>query len=626
MLRINALTYHVGGRTILDAATAAIPVGAKVGLVGRNGVGKTTLLRLIAGELQPDGGEVETPRRWRIATLPQEAPGGDEPVIDHVLAADPERTALLAEIEAGAAPDRVVEAHRRLGEIGAHAAPARAAEILAGLGFEHDDQQQPCGAMAGGWRMRAALAAILFAEPDVLLLDEPTNHLDIEATIWLETFLVRFPGTVVLVSHDRELLDEITDGTLHLDAGKLTSYAGNFSRFERTVQENRKVRLRTNAAIQAERERMQAFVDRFRAKATKARQAQSRLKALEKLPAIEPVIEARPIAFQFPEAERLAPPLVTVRGAAVGYGGPPVLTRLDFSLDPDDRIAILGANGNGKSTLLRLLAGRLEPMRGTVDRQPKLNVGYFAQHQLDELSPDLTAYDHIARLTPTEPETKVRAHLGRFGLAQDLADVPTAQLSGGERTRLVLALICRTTPNILILDEPTNHLDIESRQALVEALNAYPGAVVLVTHDGHFIRLVADTLWVVADGTCRPFAGDLDEYRSSVLEARRERRREVSSGRERGTPSRRAARREAAAARIAALPLRRAAEAADAELARCAADKADIQKRLADPRLYDGPPEALRELLRAQGEIEKRLAAAEAAWLAAHEALDGAAN
>jgi ATP-binding cassette subfamily F protein 3 len=626
MLRINGLIYRIGGRTILDGATGAIPAGAKVGLVGRNGVGKTTLLRLLAGEIQADGGGVEAPRRWRIATLPQEAPGGDERVIDHVLAADPERTALLAAIEADATPERVAEAHRRLAEIGAHAAPARAAEILAGLGFGNDEQQQPCSAMAGGWRMRAALAAILFADPDVLLLDEPTNHLDIETTIWLENFLLRFPGTLVLVSHDREFLDKITNGTLHLEAGKLATYAGNFSRFERTLQERRKTRLRTNAAILAERERMQAFVDRFRAKATKARQAQSRLKALAKLPAIDPVIEARPIAFQFPEPARIAPPLVTVRDAAVGYGGPPVLSRLDFSLDPDDRIAILGANGNGKSTLLRLLAGRLEPMRGTVDRQPALTVGYFAQHQLGELSPDLTAYHHLARLAPSDRETDVRAHLGRFGLAQELADVPVGQLSGGERTRLVLALICRVRPNVLILDEPTNHLDIESRRALVEALNAYPGAVLLVTHDGHFIRLVADTLWIVGEGTCRPFEGDLDDYRQSILEARRERRRAESPVPERRPTSRRAARRDAAEARIAAQPLRRAAEVADAELARCTAEKAEIQRRLADPGLYDGPPDELRQLLKAQGEVEKRLAAAETAWLAAHEALHGAGD
>jgi ATP-binding cassette subfamily F protein 3 len=621
MLRINGLTYHVGGRAIFEDASVSIPAGAKAGLVGRNGCGKTTLLRLIVGELQPDGGEVETPRRWHIATLPQEAPGGPERVIDHVLAADAERTALLAAVDGDAADEAAAEAHRRLAEIGAHAAPARAAEILAGLGFDHEAQQQPCAALAGGWRMRVALAAILFAEPDLLLLDEPTNHLDVEATVWLETFLERFPGTLIIVSHDRDLLDKVAERTVHIEAARITPFAGNYSTFERTLDENRRVRQKTNAAIAAERERMNAFVARFRAKATKARQAQSRLKAIEKLPTIEPVIEARPIEFQFPEPERLAPPLIAATGAAVGYDGTPVLSKLDFTLDADDRIAILGANGNGKSTLLRLLAGRLDPLKGALRRSPKLRAGYFAQHQLEELSPDETAYQHLARLAPKELEPKLRAHLGRFGLPQDMADTPARQLSGGERTRLVLALICWSAPNILILDEPTNHLDIESRQALVRALNDFGGTVVLVTHDSFLIRLVADSLWVVGDGTCRPFDGDVDDYRRAVIEARRERRRDEVEPK---TSSRRDARREAAEARLALAPLRRAAADADVALARCAKEKADIEKRLADPKVYNGPPEALRDLLKSRGETEKRLAAAEAAWLAAHEALDAA--
>jgi ATP-binding cassette subfamily F protein 3 len=621
MLRISDLTYHIGGRTLFDGASVSVPAGARAGLVGRNGCGKTTLLRLVVGELHADGGIIETPRRWRIATLPQEAPGGSERVIDHVLSADEERTALLAEVDGGASGERAAEAHRRLAEIGAHAAPARAAEILAGLGFDHDDQQQPCSALAGGWRMRAALAAILFADPDLLLLDEPTNHLDIEATAWLESFLARFTGTLLLVSHDRDLLDKIADRTIHIENGKITAYAGNYTTFERTLDENRRLRRRANAAIAAERERMLAFVARFGAKATKARQAQSRLNAIAKLPAIEPVIETRPIEFQFPEPEPVAPPLIAASGAAVGYGGAPVLSRLDFTLDADDRIAILGANGNGKSTLLRLLAGRLEPQRGSVRRSPKLRVGYFAQHQLEELSSESTAYQHLARLAPMELEPKLRAHLGRFGLAQELADVPAGQLSGGERTRLVLALICRTTPNILILDEPTNHLDIESRRALVQALNAFAGAVVLVTHDSYLIRLVADILWVVDGGTCRPFEGDVDEYRTAIIEARRDRRRDAATNGGRRMPSRRELRREAAEARLALAPLRRRASEADAELARCAAEKAEIEERLANPSIYDGPPETLRELLKSRGDIEKRLAAAEADWLAAHEAL-----
>jgi len=622
MLDIRNLTYRIGGRTILDGATASIPDATRVGLVGRNGAGKSTLLKLIMGELQADGGSVAVPRRTRIGTLAQEAPSGPGRVLDTVLAADAERAALLHEAETTHDALRIAEVHTRLAEIAAHSAPARAAGILAGLGLSAGEIDGPCDALSGGWRMRVALAAALFAAPDVLLLDEPTNHLDLEARLWLESYLARYRGTVLLVSHDRDLLDATTERTLHLTNGKLTLYAGPYSTFDRVRRETAENQSKTNANLMAQRRRMVAFVERFRAKATKARQAQSRLKALERMPPIVAVVEERTIAFDFPDPDPLPPPIIAMDSVAVGYApDQPVLRRLNLRLDMDDRIALLGQNGNGKSTLVRLLAGRLAPLAGDMTRPAKLRVGYCAQHQIDELDPAATAYEHMARLEPNSEASRLRAHLGRFGFEQDKADVPASSLSGGEKVRLLFALMSRTSPHLMLLDEPTNHLDIEAREALVQALNAFAGAVVLVTHDPHLIELCADRLWLVDGGAVRAFDGDMDDYRRQVLDSRRESKDETAA---RPAHDRREARRANAEARVALAPLRRAARDADAALAALNKEKAALDAKLADPKAYAGDRAALNDLLRRQGDLAKRIEAAELAWLQAHEALESA--
>src|SRR5580704_14623224 len=517
MLTISDVTYRVGGkrgRALLDHASAQIPEGSKLGLVGRNGIGKSTLLDLIRGSLGPDDGDIFLPRGHRIGFLAQEAPNGEATPLATVLAADRERARLMAELDDDPAPERIGEIEARLDTIGARAAPARAARILAGLGFDTAMQEAALGALSGGWRMRVALAAVLFAEPDLLLLDEPTNHLDMEASLWLERYLRRYRHSFILVSHDRQLLNAATASTLHLEAGRLTLYSGNFDAYLR-ARGAAKARQQAVAKRQeAQRRHMQAFVDRFRYKASKARQAQSRLKALAKLQPVALIAEAPPIELHLPEPVTLRPPLITLERASVGYmPGQPVLAGLDLRLDPDDRIALLGANGNGKTTFARLLAGRMEPMAGTVTRPSKLVSGFFAQHQIEEMRPTESAYDHLAALLPKLNEEAIRARLGRFGFGQDKAFVPVSSLSGGERARLNLALVTHDAPGLLILDEPTNHLDMETRESLVDALAEYSGAVVLVSHDWHLIELVADRLWLVADRTVRPFAGDLDAYR-----------------------------------------------------------------------------------------------------------------
>ncbi len=624
MLRIDDLTCRIGGRTLMEGARLSVPAGAKVGLVGRNGAGKTTLLRLIAGELQPDAGRIDVPPRTRIAVMSQQAPGGPESLLAAVLAADGERARLLAEAQSAADPHRIGEIHARLADMDAHGAPARAATILAGLGFPEAAQSGPCAALSGGLRMRIALARVLFAVSDLLLLDEPSNHLDLESTGWLESYLASHSGTLILVSHDRRLLDRVTRRTVHLTGGRLDSYRGGYSTFERTLRERRQSQRRTDARLAEQRRRMTAFIERFRAKPTKARQAQSRIKMLERLEPGVPVIIETPVNFDFPETETLPPPVLTLDRAAVGYGDrPAVLTGLDLRIDMDDRLALVGRNGNGKSTLARLLAGRLEASAGTVRRARKLRIGYFAQHQTEELDLDASGYRHLARLEADTPEPRLRAHLGRFGFSGDAADVPAGRLSGGEKARLLLALMSRSAPHMLILDEPTNHLDIEARDAFAAALNAFSGAVVLITHDAHLIALCAERLYLVADGTCRPFDGDVDAYMAWSLTAEAKPKAEArTNGRQR--QSRRDVRRRAAEARAGRARLRGQIRDAEAGLEAIGAEKAEMERRLADPAVYDGPPDALRGLLKRQGEIARRLAEAEAEWLAAQEALEAA--
>jgi len=617
LLVISALTIRLGGRTLLDGADLTVDPGRRIGLVGRNGAGKSTLLRAIAGELSLDGGDIRLASRARLATVRQEAPEGPASLLDTVLEGDPERLALLAEAET-AEPHRLAEVHERLIAIGADSAPARAATILAGLGFDEAAQGRPVGAFSGGWRMRVALATALFANPDLLLLDEPTNHLDLEATLWLEGWLARFPGAALVVSHDRGLLDRAVEAIAHLDKGKISLTPGGFDEFVRIRTERAMQQNAAAAQITRERAHIQSFIDRFRYKASKARQAQARIKALERLPQIETVIEDTPTRFNFPEPQRIAPPILALERVSIGYNGTPVLRNVSLTVDMDDRIALLGANGNGKSTLAKLLAGRLDPLSGDMRRGPKLKVGYFAQHQTDELVMDENPIDHMTRALPRATPTQVRGQLARFGLDANRAETPIANLSGGEKARLLLALATRDAPQLLLLDEPTNHLDIDAREALVKALADFQGAVLLITHDPHLVELVADRLWLVADGTVRPFDGDLDEYR--VLLADRARPAAKAD-----SVTRRDDRRERAEARMALAPLRKQAKDAEARLAKLAAERVRIEAKLADPALY--APGRAADVTAANtrlAAIRREAAAVEEAWLAAEEALEAA--
>ncbi len=629
MLHINGLTYRIAGRLILDDASAVVPAGHKVGLVGPNGTGKSTLLRLILGQINADGGTIGVQRGARVGTVAQEAPTGSMTPLDVVMEADLERTALLAEAETSRDPGRISEIHTRLADIGSHSAHARAGAILHGLGFDAAMQAREMSSFSGGWRMRVALAAVLFSEPDLLLLDEPTNYLDLEGTLWLEDFLARYPRTILIVSHDRDLLNEAVDSILHLDDGKLVFYTGNYDRFERTRREKAERQMALKTKQEDQRRHMEDFVARFRAKASKARQAQSRIKALARLQPIVGVTEARTITFRFPNPDELPPPLITMEGVSIGYAADkPVLKRLNLRLDMEDRIALLGSNGNGKSTFAKLLAGRLEPLAGTVRKSQRLKVGYFAQHQADELEPDGTPLSHMAALMKGEHESKVRARLGAFGFGADTATVKVSSLSGGEKARLLFACMSFSAPHLMILDEPTNHLDIDAREALVHAINAYEGAVILISHDRHLLAASADRLWVVADGGVAPFDGDLDDYRRLILGGT------ASSGAKgdavgkadaaAAKADRRDARREAADARAAKAPLMKLAKAAEQEIEKLSTERKRIELQLADPALYTGPPEKLATLTRNRADLDRRISTAEEKWLEVQSAIEAA--
>ena len=619
MLQISGLTYRIGGRVLLDHATVSVAKGRKVGLVGRNGAGKTTLFRLITGEISPDDGEVSVLGRARVGTVAQEAPGGPESLLDTVLAADAELAALTTEAGTATDPNRIAEIHTRLADIDAHTAPARAAAILAGLGFDEAAQQRPCAEYSGGWRMRVALAGALFARPDLLLLDEPTNHLDLEATMWLESYLASWPGTLVVISHERTLLNQVADGIVHLHGRKLTAYGGGYDTFEKTRRERLAREAGLRAKQLAEQRRIQTFVDRFRAKATKARQAQSRLKMLARMEPIASVMEERTATFEFPNPDPAPPPLITMDEVAVGYDGKAVLGDLDLRIDMEDRIALLGANGNGKSTLVKLLAGRLDCLDGKMRRPRKLKVGYFAQHQADELDLKATPLVLAARALPDATETKVRAHLGRFGFGADKAETNVADLSGGEKARLLFCLMSIEVPHILLLDEPTNHLDVDAREALAHAVNAYQGAVVLVSHDPHLVEIVADELWLVEDGGCQRFDGDLGDYRRHLIERTRTAKRAQNG--DAPTISRKDERRARARAREATADLRKQAKEAEKRLERLGRQRAEIETVLADPSTYEGSTADMLELGRKLAKIDNEISAAESAWLEAEEAL-----
>ena len=622
MLLIDDLTVRIAGRVLLEGASARIPAGSRVGLVGRNGTGKTTLFSVIAGDLAPEHGGVTLPSRWRIGRLAQEAPGGPDKLVDVVLRADTERARLLAEAETAQEPQRIAEIQTRLADIGAHAAPARAASILSGLGFAHADQQRACAEFSGGWRMRVALAATLFAQPDLLLLDEPTNYLDLEGTLWLQEHLARYPHTLLVISHDRDLLDNAVGHILSLEQKKLALYRGGYSAFERQRNERIVLDQKLIKKQEAQRKHLQAFVDRFRAKATKARQAQSRLKMLAKLEPIAALTtdEVRPIAFPAPD-KVLSPPIVAADAVSVGYDGRAVLSGLNLRIDNDDRIALIGANGNGKSTLVKLIAGRLAPMQGAVTRAANLRVAYFAQHQLDELEPEASAYDHVRRLMPDAPEAKVRARVGSIGFSGAVADTAVKKLSGGEKSRLLLGLATLDTPHLIILDEPTNHLDIDSRAALIEAINDYPGAVMLVSHDRYLLEACADRLWLVAGGKVAPFDGDLDDYRRAVLSERSD---GAGGGKGQSGPSRSDLRRAAAEKRADTAPLRKRVKQAEAAMARLSEELAAIDDRLSDGALFARDPEQAAGLAKTRAELARALAAAEEEWLSASSALETA--
>ncbi|MEP3112882.1 ABC-F family ATP-binding cassette domain-containing protein [Nisaea sp.] len=628
MIKITDMTFRIAGRTLFDSASATIPDGHKVGLVGRNGTGKSTLLKLLTDTYHPDGGDifvsggrgVDDP----IGMVSQEAPSGPDTPLEVVLRADKERERLIQESETTQDPMRIAEVQTRLADIGAHAAPAKAAAILAGLGFEDSMQSQPMSSFSGGWRMRVALAAVLFAEPEILLLDEPTNHLDLEATVWLETYLAKYPKTMVIVSHDRGLLNKAVDAILHLENNQLTLYQGGYDRFEKT-REERLAQVEAQRTKQsAQRKHMEAFIERFRYKASKARQAQSRIKALEKMEKLPDAVNDPTTRFSFPNPEELPPPLVTFDNASVGYEpGKPILSGLGLRIDGDDRIGLLGRNGNGKSTLAKLIAGRLARFDGEEHRTAKLRVGFFAQHQVEDLDPEGTAADHMARLMPGAAPDKVRARLGGVGLVQDKQTTKSKHLSGGEKARLTLALITYDSPHVLILDEPTNHLDIDARDALVQAMNDYTGAVILISHDRRLLELTVDRLWLVSGGGVKPYDGDLDGYRDWL---RQEERAAARAGNGSGGPEkkndRKQARKDAAERRKQTADLRKRARELEKTIEKLNQRKAKLEAQLADPKLYEGPTSDMKALILKKEAVNQELEAVEAEWLEAEAALE----
>ncbi|WFE88021.1 ABC-F family ATP-binding cassette domain-containing protein [Roseibium porphyridii] len=618
MLLISDLTYRIGDRLLIDKASVTLPGKAKTGLVGRNGAGKSTLFKIITGDLSTETGHVKVPKRARIGQVAQEAPGTEDTLMDVVLAADTERTKLLEDAESETSPDKIAEIHTRLADIGAHTAEARAGAILSGLGFNAEAQLRPCSSFSGGWRMRVALAAVLFSEPDLLLLDEPTNYLDLEGTLWLENYVSRYPHQVLLISHDRDLLNNSVDSIVHLDRGKLTFYSGGYDSFDRQRREAMILAEKAKEKQDAQRKHMQAFVDRFRYKASKARQAQSRLKMLEKMQPIAALTEESSRPIQFPDPEnQLAPPILKLEDVATGYGETKILRQLTLNIDTDDRIALLGANGNGKSTFAKLISGRLAAMAGDVTKASKLKIAFFAQHQLDELKPAENAVAHVRTLMPDAPEAKVRARVARFGLPTDRMDTPAKDLSGGEKARLLLGLATFDGPHLLILDEPTNHLDIDSREALVMALNDFEGAVVLISHDRHLIEACADRLWLVAGGKVEPYDGDMDDYRRLILQgpeaAQKARDRAIASEAEKASAQDK--RREAAQKRSQLKPLKQKIDAAEKEMARLQDKIGKLDEALADPAFFTKEPERAAKFAKERAYCEKKLVKTEEDWL-----------
>ncbi|MBW8300130.1 MAG: ABC-F family ATP-binding cassette domain-containing protein [Hydrogenophaga sp.] len=617
MITINDISARIAGRLLIDHASVSLPSGTKAGLVGRNGAGKSTLFRIITGDLSPESGSVSIPKNARIGQVAQEAPGTEDSLIEIVLAADKERAALMLESETATDPHRIADIQVRLSDIDAHSAEARAATILAGLGFDAEAQLRPASSFSGGWRMRVALAAVLFSEPDLLLLDEPTNYLDLEGTLWLEDYVRRYPHTVIVISHDRDLLNTAVNSIIHLDQKKLTFYRGGYDQFERQKTEADELQTKAKVKNEAARKHLQSFIDRFKAKASKAKQAQSRVKALERMGTVASVIEDHVQPITFPEPEKQpASPIIAISGGAVGYEpGKPILKNINLRIDADDRIALLGSNGNGKSTFAKFISGRLKAESGEIKLAPSLKIGFFAQHQLEDLVPNDTPVEHVRRLMPGAPEAKVRARVAQMGLATEKMATAAKDLSGGEKARLLMGLAAFHAPNLLILDEPTNHLDIDSRRALIAALNDYEGAVILISHDRHLIEATVDRLWLVNNGTVSPFEGDMEEYRSLI----------VSSGKKKdekdkpepvGDQASKADQRKLAAERRASLaPLRKKINDIEAETKKLEKLIATLDAELGDPALYEKSPAKAAEKVKQRGEAAARLSAAEEQWL-----------
>ncbi len=622
MLHITDLTYRLGPRMLFDHASAAIPTGARTGFVGRNGTGKTTLFRMIAGDLQPESGTLQIPNRMRLGQVEQEAPGGPTTLIAFVLEADKERAALLAEADTATDPNRIAEIHTRLVDIEAHAAPSRAATILQGLGFDEAAQNRALSEFSGGWRMRVALAAVLFTQPDLLLLDEPTNYLDLEGTLWLIDYLATYPATVLIISHDRDLLDAVCDHILHLDQAKLTLWRGNYDSFETQRREQQAIQAKHIKKQEEQRKHLQSFVDRFRASATKASQAQSRIKMLERMKPISAIIDSQVMPFHLPSPERpLSPPIVAMDGASTGYDDRPVLSRLSLNISNDDRIGLLGSNGNGKSTFAKLVAGRMPTLGGSLKKSSKMTVGFFAQHQVEELGEVETPYAYVAARMKDGTESKIRGKCAQLGFPATKADTPVAQLSGGEKARLMMGLAAFDGPHLLILDEPTNHLDIDSRSALIEAINEYEGAIVIISHDRYLIDACADRLWLVDGGTVKTFDGDMDDYKSLVLS----RASGSTAGRKPKVEKTDAPERAPSPARAAAQTKKQIATL-DEKIAKLTGLLTRIDSALVDPNAYSRDKNKAAQLAGQRKELARALEAAEDEWLALTTLFEAAAE
>ena len=620
MLTINNLTYRIQGRELFEDASVVLPTGSKTGFVGKNGTGKTTLFHLIQGHIHPDAGSIELNKKARIGAVAQEAPAGNESVLDVVLAADKERTALLAEAETATDPDRIAEVYTRLADIDAYSAEGRASSILKGLGFEQDRQNAPTHELSGGWRMRVALAGVLFSQPDLLLLDEPTNYLDLEGTLWLEKYLATYPYTVFMISHDRDLLNKSVNSIIHLEHRKLTFYKGNYDTFETTRRMQMELNNKGREKSLEQIAHLQKFVDRFKAKATKAKQAQSRMKMIEKLKPPAAMFDeyAAPFTFQQPEVE-LPTPMLTLDGVSAGYGDKTILRNINMRIDPEDRIALIGVNGNGKSTFAKLLAGDIAPMGGTLRKGKKLEIAHFAQHQMDKLKPEWTPFEHIVDLMPTESEAKRRSRLSQMGLTKSRMDTKAKNLSGGERARLLMGLITFGGPGMMILDEPTNHLDIDSRDALVHALNDFEGAVLIISHDRHLIEATCDTLWIAEGGTIRELDEDLDSYQRSITSTK-----EGKGGGNGAKGERKLSKQEAAAKRAEVAPIKASIKDAETKIDRLKKELDKIEAQLADPKVYNGAPDKVIALGKDKARFAAELETNEEKWLALSAELEEA--